>query len=211
MSNPTGHNRPHENRKPVYAGGPNTGVGRSNAPLSSPGDPADLYGAQAGLGLLLLLGLTFSATASFREELETGAFELLLVTPLRERQIIAGRVRGLWRQFLPAVMVYGAGSIYLASGWSDGGHARQAWLALANTISGYCAMPLIGLYFSLRRWNFFAAWLAACLLGLLPGVLGRILGATDLFMILLQLSTAIIGAVLLEERLKKRGFLQRRG
>src|SRR5580765_3736156 len=48
----------------------------------------DLYDAQAGLGLLLLLGPTFSATGSFRQELETGAFELLLVTPLRERQII---------------------------------------------------------------------------------------------------------------------------
>ena len=54
-------------------------------------DPDDLYAAQAGLGLLLLLALTFSATGSFRGELETGAFELLLVTPLRERQIIAGR------------------------------------------------------------------------------------------------------------------------
>src|SRR6185369_13158550 len=73
----------------------------------------DLYGAQAGLGLILLLGLTFSATGSFREELETGAFELLLVTPLRERQIIMGRLRGLWRQFLPAILLYGAGSIYL--------------------------------------------------------------------------------------------------
>jgi hypothetical protein len=172
-------------------------------------DPADLYGAQAGLGLLLLLGLTFSATASFREELETGAFELLLVTPLRERQIIAGRVRSLWRQFCPAVMVYGAGSIYLSSGWSNGGHAREAWLSLANTISGYCALPFIGLYFSVRRWNFFAAWLAACLVGLLPGALGRILGAADRSMILLQLSTAIIAAVLLETRLRNRGFLQR--
>ena len=171
-------------------------------------DPADLYGAQAGLGLLLLLGLTFSATASFREELETGAFELLLVTPMRERQIITGRARGLWRQFLPALLVYGAGSIYLASGWSDGGHARQAWLALANTISGYCALPLIGLYFSARRWNFFTAWLAACLLGLLPGALGRILGATNLLIIPLQLGMGLIGAVLLEMRLRNREFLQ---
>src|SRR5882672_11466528 len=90
---------------------------------------SDLYSAQAGLGLVLLLGLTFSATGSFRKELESGAFELLLVTPLRERQIIAGRARGLWRQFLPAILVYGAGSIYLASGWRDRELAREAWLA----------------------------------------------------------------------------------
>jgi ABC-type transport system involved in multi-copper enzyme maturation permease subunit len=172
-------------------------------------DCEDLYRAQAGLGLLLLLGLTFSATASFREELETGAFELLLVTPLRERQIIAGRVRGLWRQFLPAVVVYGLGSIYLASGWTDREYARQAWFALPSTISGYCALPFIGLYFSVRRWNFFVAWLAACLVGLLPGAVGRVLGATDRSLIVLQVGTALVGAILLERRLKDRGFLQR--
>jgi hypothetical protein len=97
----------------------------------------DLYAAQAGLGLVLLLGLTFSATGSFREELETGAFELLLVTPLRERQIIIGRLRGLWRQFFPAMLVYGAGSIYLASGWRDQALAREAWLAHGRARHGH--------------------------------------------------------------------------
>ena len=77
---------------------------------------ADLYQAQTWLGSLLLLGLTFSATGSFRHELEAGAFELLLVTPLRERQIILGRLRGLWRQFLPALLVYAAARLYLTSG-----------------------------------------------------------------------------------------------
>src|SRR5205807_2713264 len=113
----------------------------------------DLYAAQTGLGLVLLLGLTFSATGSFRNELETGAFELLLVTPLRERQIIVGRLRGLWRQFLPAILVYGAGSIYLATGWHDQSRARDAWLGLARIMTGFCALPVIGLYFSLQRWN----------------------------------------------------------
>ena len=91
-------------------------------------NPADLYAAQAGLGLLLLLGLTFSATGSFREELETGAFELLLVTPLRERQIIAGRVRGIWRQFLPAILVYGAGAfIWRAGGVIEVTRMKRGW------------------------------------------------------------------------------------
>src|SRR5206468_10795696 len=103
-------------------------------------NPSDLYAAQAGLGLVLLLGLTFSATGSFREELETGAFELLLVTPLRERQIIAGRVRGLWQQFLPAMLVYGAGSIYLVSGWHDQSLVREAWLWLAKIMIGFCTL-----------------------------------------------------------------------
>nr|UXE45789.1 hypothetical protein Hi04_10k_c5218_00002 [uncultured bacterium] len=171
----------------------------------------DLYEAQAGLGLLLLLGLTFSATGSFRQELETGAFELLLVTPLRERQIIAGRVRGLWRQFLPAILVYGVGSIYLASGWSDREYAAQAWLALARTMTGFCVLPFIGLYCSLQRWNFFAAWLVACLLGLLPAALARAFGVADPLCWFLQLSLAIAAAFLLHRRLRNREFLQRRG
>ena len=170
----------------------------------------DLYFAQAGVGLVLLLGLTFSATGSFRRELETGAFELLLVTPLRERQLITGRVRGLWRQFLPAILVYGAGLIYLTSGWSNQHYEREAWLSLARTLTGFCALPLIGLYFSVQRWNFFAAWLAACLIGLAPAKLGRAFGATDTSMLLLQLAVALAAAGLLERRLRNREFLRQR-
>jgi ABC-type transport system involved in cytochrome c biogenesis permease component len=170
----------------------------------------DLYRAQAGLGLILLLGLTFSATGSFREELETGAFELLLVTPLRERQIILGRVRGLWRQFLPAILVYGAGGIYLASGWSGEPFAREAWIHLARMMAAFCALPLIGLYFSVYRWNFFAAWLGACVVGLLPPALGRAFGASEQAMIALQLALAFAAGVLLERRLRSREFIRTR-
>jgi ABC-type transport system involved in multi-copper enzyme maturation permease subunit len=171
----------------------------------------DLYEAQGGLGFLLLLGLTFSATASFRQELETGAFELLLVTPLRERQIIVGRLRGLWRQFLPAILVYGAGSIYLASGWHDQSHGRDAWLSLARTITGYCTLPLIGLYFSILRWNFFGAWLAACAVGLGPAWLCRSFGVNEAEVGALQIGLAFAAALLLGKRLKNRGFVQDKG
>lgn len=171
----------------------------------------DLYEAQAGLALLLLLGLAFSATGSFRDELETGAFELLLVTPLRERQIITGRVRGLWRQFLPAVLIFGAGGLYLGSGWSDQEYSRRACLLLERTLTAFCALPFIGLYFSLKRWNFFAAWLAACLLGLLPAAVGRVVGARETSMCGLQLGLAVVAFILLQKRLRNREFLQRRG
>jgi hypothetical protein len=168
----------------------------------------DLYGAQAGLALILLLGLTFSATGSFREELETGAFELLLVTPLRERQIIIGRLRGLWQQFLPAIFVYGAGSIYLASGWHDQSRAREAWLAFAGIMTSFCTLPLIGLYFSVLRWNFFAAWLVACTIGIAPAWLGRVFGVGWGSITVLQFGVAFAAAVLLERRLKNREFVQ---
>src|SRR5262249_48043879 len=111
---------------------------------------SDLYAVQAWLGVVLLLGLTFSATGSFRDELQTGAFEVLLVTPLREWQIIFGRVRGLWRQFLPAMTVYAAASIFLASGWRNGDYITEAWMTVAGIALGFCTLPFIGLYFSMQ-------------------------------------------------------------
>jgi ABC-type transport system involved in multi-copper enzyme maturation permease subunit len=175
------------------------------------GNSNDLYDAQTGLGLLLLLGLTFSATGSFRQELETGAFELLLVTPLRERQIIIGRLRGLWQQFLPALLVYGAGSIYLVSGWHDQSLVRDAWLWLARIMLGFCTLPLIGLYFSVQRWNFFGAWLVACAIGFVPAWLGPAFGFSQGSIAVVQVGVAFTAALLLQRRLKNRGFMQARG
>jgi ABC-type transport system involved in multi-copper enzyme maturation permease subunit len=125
-------------------------------------DVKNLYTAQWGLGIFLVLGLLFSSVGSFRNELETGAFELLLVTPIRERQIVFGRVRGIWHQFALAFIIYGAGFVFLTSGWSASDVDEGRW-----TLLGVCALliltaPVIGLYFSLLRWNFLAAWVCAC-------------------------------------------------
>ena len=38
-------------------------------------------------------------------ERESGVLELLLVSPLGEKQIIAGRLSGLWGQFAPAAVL----------------------------------------------------------------------------------------------------------
>jgi hypothetical protein len=174
------------------------------------GNSNDLYDAQAGLGFLILLGLTFSATASFRQELETGAFELLLVTPLRERQIIVGRLRGLWQQFLPAILVYGAGVIFLNTGWHDRSSV-YAWLWFGKIMTGFCTLPLIGLYFSVLRWNFFGAWLAACAIGMVPALLGRSFGFGWSSIVVAQFVVALGAVLLLERRLKNRGFVQAKG
>jgi hypothetical protein len=169
----------------------------------------DLYDAQAWLGIVLLLGLIFSATGSFREELQTGAFELLLVTPIRERQIISGRVRGLWQQFLPATAVYSAGSIYLASGWGGGyGYAREAWMNFATIMVAFCLVPLVGLYFSVLRWNFFVAWVVASIVAFLPRWLGWVIADAAIPMLAGQIIIAASAALLLERRLRRREFLQ---
>ncbi len=174
------------------------------------GDASGLFVAQNWLSFLLLLGLTFSATGSFRRELETGAFELWLVTPLRERQIITGRLRGLWRQFLPALLLLSAASIYLKTGWSGVHSPTEVWRTLASVLALFLTLPVIGLYFSVSRWNFFIAWLAACLVGLLPAILGRVLNIPDIPVLLFQLLVAFVAAIFLELRLRNREFLQQR-
>jgi ABC-type transport system involved in multi-copper enzyme maturation permease subunit len=171
---------------------------------------SDLYAIQLWLGFVLLLGLTFSATSSFREELQTGAFELLLVTPLREWQIILGRVRGLWRQFLPAIAIYLAATVYLASGWKNVDYATPAWTACAQTLLAFCTLPFIGLYFSVQRWNFLVSWLAACVGGLLPAIMGTIFGWEGFQVFAIQLTLAWTAALLLVNRLQNRSFLQTR-
>ncbi len=58
--------------------------------------------AERLMAWLLLGNLALSAAGSFRRERENGVLELLLISPLDESQIVGGRLRGLWAQFLPA-------------------------------------------------------------------------------------------------------------
>jgi len=110
-------------------------------------------GIQGFLATLLSLSMAISAAGSFRREHETGVLELLLVAPLREEQIIHGRVKGLWSQFLPAVALLFA--IWLYCGTFLGqGHNFVSVLLYAVT---FATLPIVGLYFSLDKKNFIAA------------------------------------------------------
>ncbi len=56
--------------------------------------------------LLLLIGAyTFAGVNGFHYDKSSGALELILVTPLSIGQIIFGRARGLWKQFLPSLVI----------------------------------------------------------------------------------------------------------
>lgn len=129
---------------------------------------ADLRIGLIWLRWLLLLGLAFSASSSFRRERESGAFELLLVTPLSVDQIILGRLRGLWMQYLPASMVMMLAVGYLGSPASVSGAWRTEELTdpLLSFLFGFLALPTVGLFFSMRQFNFPAPWLATCALGI---------------------------------------------
>jgi ABC-type transport system involved in multi-copper enzyme maturation permease subunit len=128
-----------------------------------------LHTAHLAMGWMLLGSMALSAVASFRRERETRVLELLLVSPLNERQIILGRLRGLWGKFLPSMACLLAGWSYLASVLSYFGTQIGPILFFA---AGFVALPVIGLYFSLVCRNFLAALLGTVCAGmLLPGLL----------------------------------------
>jgi hypothetical protein len=113
----------------------------------------------------LLLGIVaVSAAGSFQRERETGVLELLLVSPMSIGQIIGGRLRGLWGQFLPAF-------ILLLGIWaflSEFFPARQGSQGLIEFFCGtFLTLPVIGLYYSLRRGNFITAFVSTLFVGLM--------------------------------------------
>ena len=112
----------------------------------------------------LLLGImAVTAAGSFQRERETGVLELLLVSPMSVGQIIGGRLRGLWGQFLPAFVVLLGIWAYLSTVFP----ARQASTGLMELFCGaFLALPVIGLYYSLRCSNFISAFLSTIFVGL---------------------------------------------
>jgi len=140
-----------------------------------------LLTGQVWLTAVLLLGLSFTAASSFRRERETGALELLLVTPLQELHLIVGRVKGIWLQFLPAVALMLASWLYVVLQLDDW-FARQRipvpYEAVVWLGAGFLGLPVIGLYFSMRPWNLAVAWLTTVALALVvPFLLTRWMGS----------------------------------
>jgi ABC-type transport system involved in multi-copper enzyme maturation permease subunit len=130
-------------------------------------------GSQATLHQLMawLLGasMALSSAGSFRRERESGVLELLLVSPLGEDEIIIGRLRGLWSQFLPAGCLLLAVWFFITSlfGFSSsygGGPDLKIFVYYAT---GFLGLPVIGLYFSLACRGFLMALLATLAVGLL--------------------------------------------
>jgi hypothetical protein len=137
--------------------------------------------------LRLLAGIAFSAAASFHRERENRTLELLLVTPLTENQIVLGRIWALWKQFLPAGLIMLL-SWPLASGpaYSLGYHSLLVYLF------PYLALPVFGLYFSLRCKQFFTAWFCTMTAGI--AMLNNLLDAILVFgapFLLMELSATL--------------------
>jgi len=126
---------------------------------------------QSFLASLLAVSIALSAAGSFRRERESGVLELLLVSPIREWEIIAGRVRGLWMQFLPAIVLLVSVWLYCATFLST--DSELSSVLVYGT--AFATLPVIGLYYSLAKSNFIVSLLWTLLVGVaVPAGLGRI-------------------------------------
>ncbi len=113
------------------------------------------HGIQSFMAWLLVLSVASSAAGSFQRERETGVLELLLVSPLRVQEIINGRLRGLWGQFLPAILLLLGVWIYWTNSFEMTGEVQHILFFVAT----FATLPVIGLYCSLSSRNFIAALL----------------------------------------------------
>jgi hypothetical protein len=131
------------------------------------------HDVQSFLAFLLVISIALSAAGSFRRERESGLLELMLVAPLREWQIIGGRVCGLWSQFLPAMALLFGVWLYCATFMGQG---REIGAVLSHLVI-FASLPVVGLYFSLAKPNVVSALLWTVLTQLVvPVGLGRLFG-----------------------------------
>jgi ABC-type Na+ efflux pump permease subunit len=130
------------------------------------------HAIQTLLAWLLLMSIAISASRSFHRERETGLLELLLVSPLREGQIIGGRVRGLWTQFMPAIILFVGLWLFFSTFLAEAQHELNSILYYLTSLF---TLPVIGLYQSLARTSFLSAFLSTLLLGAaIPSIVARL-------------------------------------
>jgi ABC-type transport system involved in multi-copper enzyme maturation permease subunit len=117
---------------------------------------------QRGLSLLLLMTMAGTSAASFHRERESGVLELLLVSPLSVGSVLWGRLRGLWAQFMPSLLLVVVVWIHMNVAVGDfvlrRGSVLFETLRCATFALGYFCVPVIGLYFSLRLKHFLSAF-----------------------------------------------------
>lgn len=124
-----------------------------------------------GLYWLQIAGLAAVAACSFVRERSNGVMELLLVTPLRERQIILGKLLALWRQVVPAAVVMLALWCCALPVWplefaTIAPRLREGGLPLYCFAVMFLALPVMGLFYSLRYRSYVTAIVMTALMGL---------------------------------------------
>lgn len=126
---------------------------------------------------VLVGSMALTAAGSFRRERESGVMELLMVSTLSSKEVIWGRLRGIWGQFLPVATLLVTVWLYMA--WivfnpyiNLQRMLGHECLSAGVMLAGFAAVPAIGLYFSLRCRYYMTAMAWTVLVGMvLPVVL----------------------------------------
>jgi ABC-type transport system involved in multi-copper enzyme maturation permease subunit len=179
-------------------------------------DPREAPNSRFYLPAGLALAIAFSAAGSFRRENETGLLELLLVTPLSVRQLLRGRIWGIFSHYFPAI------SVFLVLAWGDYVLNQRAY-PTTNLVwpflLAFFSMTILGLYLSLGQLNFFLGWLLTWALAfLIPVVSTVVLFPSDKLSRLtvfglplgFQVAIALLAWFFLERKIRLRTFVTRK-
>lgn len=127
--------------------------------------------------VLIAIGTSLAAAASFRREIEEGTLELLLVTGLPARKLVGGRILQVWSDSWPALALSGVLlAVLLISGSANGFQGDALVLWLCGTAAVFGSVP-IGSRYAVRRLDPLHGWLwTVATAGFPPMLLG---GATS--------------------------------
>jgi ABC-type Na+ efflux pump permease subunit len=147
--------------------------------------PYDIGRMLRTLLLILAAAYTYAGVNGFLQEKKTGALELILVSPISVKQIIYGRVWGLWKQFLPAALLLVgaclATQVMLPHDYFDDDFWKDGWfwMIALELVAIYLILPIMATYAALRIKNLFLAalWTWIALLAPIPfmGIIGALL------------------------------------
>jgi ABC-type transport system involved in multi-copper enzyme maturation permease subunit len=112
---------------------------------------------------VLVSFLTLKSSSSFQREKESGAFELLLVSPLTEKALWVGRLRAVASYYGLTILVLAALGIYgfnwVQKSFSFEAYYLSRFVNFLSICASVISVPICGLYFALRFRTFLPALL----------------------------------------------------
>jgi hypothetical protein len=129
--------------------------------------------------LIFAVAYTAAGVNGFLQEKKSGALEIILVSPLSVKHIIFGRVWGLWRQFLPSVIVLCACEvarqmIHPHPAGYGGAYWEGNWGAFCikdlEIVAVFLTLPVIATRFALTSNNPFVACVLTVAVAFAPAI-----------------------------------------
>jgi ABC-type Na+ efflux pump permease subunit len=108
------------------------------------------------LHTVLKIWIISEASRRLAEDQRTGAFELLLTTPLSAKQLIRGQWQALWRQFSKPIMAILVWDFLIGAGMerhTDNNYGYEHWLAALFLVADGVALTFAGMWLALRTGN----------------------------------------------------------